>query len=174
MTFRLRVLVALTECLETITPENGYAFNLAPGADGHDQHVFRGRNRFGEDDPDELLSILEPPIPLEAFTNNAVDNTDSNSEWELLVQGFVPDDKVHPTDQAHVFMGAVKKRLRQEMRRLKPDGSRDPDILGLADDEEGEVLKITIGQGVARPPDETSDRAFFWLLVKLQLAEIEV
>lgn len=166
MSFRLDVLKALTAALEDITPVNGFHHDFSQ--DDGVPKVFRGRNVLGEDDPDWVLTILEPPIPLEAFINRSADNPYTHSNWELLIQGFVPDnlDEVHPTDPAHLVMEEVKKRLVQEKQRFLP-GTRQPDILGMA----GHVVNITVGQGVVRPSDESSSRAFFWLLVTLQLVE---
>lgn len=181
MSFRLQVQKNLTACLEEISPELGVdwwedigdPFDLRPGAQGHEHCVFRGRNRFGESDPDELLSILEPPIPLEGFINRAADNTNSNADWELLIQGFCIGDDFHATDRAQQFLEATKKKLRAEMRRQIPGQQGDLNILGLGVgvDPRGSIDKMTIGQGVCRPPDESSERSFFWLLLKLQVVE---
>ena len=152
--FRLRVLDALTAALESITPANGYEHDLT-GA------VFRGRDVFDENDPLPMISILEPVQ--QAETQMGPDGTPaSKGPWQLLIQGFVQDDRLHPTDPAHFLMADVKKALGEERLR-----GRGFDILGM----EGKVTDLIIGQGIVRPPDDISGKAYFWLFVYLNLAE---
>lgn len=152
--FRLRVLKALTTCLEGITPANGYTHDLSG-------KVFRGRDIFGEDDPLPLVCILEaieekPQVP----TPQA--GVHSTGPWELQIQGFVQDDYYNPTDPAHHLMAEVKKRLVEERTR-----DRGNDILGMG----GKVKDISISHGVVRPADEVSAKAYFWLRISLGLVE---
>jgi hypothetical protein len=158
---RLRILKALTNALLEITPANGYRFDLGPDAKWKRGKVFRGRLSFGEKDPLPMVSILEVPIPLEQIPE-APDNPARKGPWELIVQGFVQDDPENPTDPAQHLMAAVVKRLAIEKKR-----NRDFDILGMGDD----VINLTLGVGVTRPPDDISSKAYFWLPIRLTVAE---
>lgn len=149
--FRLRVLKALSAALEEVEFEGGTMVGKS----------FRGRVVYGDDDPLPMLSVLEPPIPLDVLFSKG-DNTHSTGPWELLVQGFVKDDPQNPTDPAHHLMATTKARLVQEKRR-----DRGKNILGM----EGRVVEMFIGQGSVRPADDISHRAFFWLTLTLRLAE---
>lgn len=154
MPFRLRVLKALSACLETVNPPNGYQFDMRG-------RVFRGRIRYGDNDPIPMISILEAPIPLDVVQSRGA-NSSSTGVWELLVQGFVPDDSVNPTDPAHHLMAEVKSVLAKEKIR-----DRGHNMLGLS----GRVVEMEIGQGSVRPPDEATDKAFFWLTLSLRIGE---
>lgn len=155
---RLRILKVMTDALKEITIANGYRTDP-------EGRVYRGRVIFGDDDDLPLLSILEVPIPEEQIA--APENSSfSNGVWELMVQGFVPDDPENPTDPAHVFMADVKQRLAQERRRAR-DFDTDEGIFGMG----RFVTGINIGAGVVRPPDEISATAYFWLTVTLDVVE---
>lgn len=152
ISFRLRVMKALTVQFEKINPTNGYEHDMRG-------KVFRGRIRYGdEDDPIPMISILEAPIPQEV--NNGSDA--STGDWELLIQGFVEDDKENPTDPAHDLMAEAKKILTETKVEY-----RGTNILGM----QNRVFEMNIGQGAVRPPDDASDKAFFWLTLRLKLAE---
>jgi hypothetical protein len=155
---RLRVLMAMTTALSEISPGEGYAHDLRG-------RVFRGRRVFGTTDPVPMISILEAPIPLDQLPNPA-DGTDQKGQWELVVQGFVDDDRLNPTDPAHLLMAEVKQRLAQEKAKANWDRPEDG-IFGLGRD----VTDMYIGAGVVRPPDELSEKAFFWLQVTLAIVE---
>lgn len=152
--FRLRVLRALTACIETVNPDNGYYHDLRG-------KVFRGRVRFGSDDPLPMVSILEAPIPQDVISGRG-ENTGTTGEWELLVQGFADDDRANPSDPAHHMMAEVKAVLAKEKRR-----DRGNNMLGLR----GRVLEMSVGQGSVRPPEDPSSEAFFWLTLRLRIAE---
>lgn len=152
--FRLRVLKALTEALEGINPDNGYQHDLRGS-------VYRGRDLFTEDDQVPMVSILEAPKDL-AQIPAPVGGSVNTGGWELLVQGFVEDDFVNPTDPAHYLMAEVKKCLTAERIREK-----QYNILGMG----GKITEITLSPGVVRPPDEVSGKAYFWLRVTLTLVE---
>lgn len=149
--FRLRVLKALTEALEEVE----FLGETMAGKS------FRGRLVYGDDEVLPMFSILEPPIPLDVLFSKG-DKALSTGLWELLIQGFVPDDHENPTDPAHHLMALTKARLVQEKRRDK--GSN---ILGM----KGRVVEMFIGQGSVRPADEVSARAYFWLTLTLRLVE---
>lgn len=155
---RLRVLKALTAALEEIDGTNGYQHDLSG-------RVFRGRRVFGVSDPIPMISILEAPIPLDQLPNPA-DSSDQKGQWELVVQGFVKDDHENPTDPAHALMAEVKTRLALEKRKADWDRP-EQGIFGLGRD----VTEMYIGAGVVRPPDEVSEKAYFWLQVTLAIVE---
>jgi hypothetical protein len=154
---RVRILEALRNDLASIstgTPDR-YFFDLDPAS------VFVGRNIFGEKDPLPMLSILEVPIPLDQIVPPP-DSSYSNGTWELLIQGFVKDDKEHPTRPAHRLMADVKKKLALTKRQ-----NRNYNIWGMGN----HVTDLRIGAGVVRPPDEVSAKAYFWLNLSLDIVE---
>lgn len=173
--FRLRVLKAITASLKTITPANGYQHDLADKTE-HGvamARAFRGRQQFGDGDPLPMVSVLEHPRALDALL--APDGgQDRLGEWDLLVQGFVKDDKENPTDPAHRLVADVIACLAKEGKRRKPSldgGSGEPDILGLGGIMPC-VTKLAIGSPVVRPADGVnSSQAFFWFTLTLTLAE---
>jgi len=152
--FRLRLLKNLTAVLEEITPQNGYVHDLR-------DHVFRGRATFGDKDPLPMISILEPVEESEQHTL-AHASPYGQGPWVLLLQGFARDDFTNPTDPAHRLMAEVKQRLTQERVR-----DRAYDILGM----QGKIMELKLSHGVVRPPDELSDKAYFWLRITLMVVE---
>lgn len=152
--FRLRVLKALTAALEEITTVNGYRHDLT-GC------VFRGRDTFGDKDPLPLISILEA-IEEKAQIPSPEASPVTKGPWELLIQGWVEDGYNNPSDPAHFLLADVKRRLIQERVR-----ERQYNILGM----EGKVVELRISQGVVRPPDEVSSKAYFWLRLTLIMVE---
>lgn len=160
--FRLRVLKALTAKLEGITIADGYKHDLATS-------VFRGRDWFGVGDPIPMLSILEQPLQPE----QSVRGDRSTGDWELMLQGWVDDDAIHPTDPAHHLMGDAKKALALARDELAANG-RAPNVLGMGPGRGGgnEVTRLSFGAGVVRPPETfVSAKAHFWLTVTIGLAE---
>ena len=152
---RIRILDALAAELEGISIANGYIHDLPPGA------VVWGKAIFGDKDPLPMISILEVPIPLDQVTPPP-DSPYSSGAWELLIQGFVKDDKDKPTRPAHRLMADVKKRLALVKRKNK-----DFNLLDLGK----HVIGMRIGAGVVRPPDEVSAKAYFWLNLTLDIVE---
>lgn len=173
--FRLRVLMALSDCLKTITPANGYQFDLSDeqindnGETGTRPRVVRGRDLFGDTDPLPMVAILELNEALDQQTSQG-DNPVIDGPWDILIQGFVQDDKNNPTDPAHILMGEVKDVLGKEKYRTKP-GSRQPDYLGLGDRKVNSITGFAVGPGSVRPPDDLSAKAFFYLVLSLKITE---
>lgn len=171
--FRLRVLMRLSECLESVTVANGYKHDLTGNA-------HRGRILFGENDVLPLVSILEMPVPEDQLFPDGPAAV-STGEWKLLIQGFVDDDRKAPTDPAHRLMADVRKRLQLESKRVSPNSPDTPDPLGMGpataqrdkDKSLGNVVNaIHVGGGVVRPPEGgISDKAYFWLAVTLKITE---
>lgn len=155
---RLEVQKRLSDCIGSISVAGGYKHDLLG-------HVFRGRAVFGDETELPAVSILEAPIPLDQLPS-AKDNPAQAGPWELVIQGWVEDNKQNPTDPAHVLLADVKKRLAIERKKLSWDEPEDG-ILGLG----RTVTAMYIGPGVVRPPDEISAKAYFWLTVTLDIAE---
>lgn len=155
---RLEIQRRLTTLLSQITVTNGYHIDIGT-------NVFRGRGVFGDETPLPALSILEVPIPLDQLRPPEGAPVTSGG-WELVVQGWVKDDKANPTDPAHILLADVKKCLAGEMKKVNWDKPEDG-IFGLG----RSVTKLYIGAGVVRPPEEVSAKAYFWLTITLDLAE---
>lgn len=161
--FRLKALKKLTECIQRVTPANGYTNDLSDA-------VFRGRLAYGDDEVIPMVSLIEPPLAIESLKAQA-DNISRNGDWDILVQGWVEDDRENPTDPAYLLAAEVTMELAVEKQRKR---GRTPDILGLGagfGDEPNGITGMTIGAPVVRPPDETSARACFYILLTLQIAE---
>lgn len=154
---RLELLIRLTEALKSINyvSSDGRAYDMR-------EAVYRGRVHFGDDDPLPMFSILEVPLQDEGLMASR-DGTAVKQSYDLVIQGFVPDDHDNPTDPAHYALAAVKSRLVDERRRANDDDG----ILGM----EGYVDGLSFNAGVVRPPDETSAVAHFWLTVYVELVE---
>ncbi len=174
---RLRTLMNLTDLIKTVTTENGFQHDLADFDDNgvSRSRVFRGRVLFGADDPLPMVAILENPHANLDAAESPRGSQVQGLPWDLLIQGFVEDDKENPTDPAHLLMADVKLVLVRERAKLQRQGTApitaagrtNPNLLGM----NGVVDDIQIGGGVVRPPDETSAKAMFWLPVALQMVE---
>lgn len=156
---RLNVMIALCDLLKTLTPANDWPYDLS-------QAVFRGRSKFDENDPDVMVSILEAPKPdygLSAGENGG----QRKEEWNLLLQGWCPDDPVNPTDNAHEMMWAVEQLLNKVIAVDSRSGNpKYPPVYMLG----GLIVSFAFGPGVVRPATEgISNRAFFYLPVRVGL-----
>lgn len=174
--FRLKVLMNMTESFESISRSAGYNFDMA-------ENVIRGRNRFGPNDPLPLISILEPPVqPDEIPTPNEIGIFAGN--WQILVQGFLPDDFKNPTDMGYYLLADVKRILGEERTRYVPNAAQQSDRFrnpfgmgryreGLDSERKANWIEsLNFGVGVVRPADEVvSDKAYFWLPVTLKIYE---
>lgn len=156
---RLQATLNMTNVLKTITPANGYVSDIG-------QNVYRGRLYYGAESPVPMLAVLEVPIPLDQSMPKAPTGV-STGPWELMIQGWVDDDKNNPTDPAHVLLADVKKCLVAERARGYDWERPEDGIFGLG----RIVTDLYIGAGVVRPPEEISAKAYFWLTVTLDLAE---
>lgn len=161
--FRLILQETLTEVFKTIKVANGYETDLADNA------IFRGRVKFGQDDPIPSLTMFEPPVnedvPFFAGRNTTT-GKERLTNYSLIVQGFIKDGDPHPTDPAYVFSADVTKALATARSRTGPN-KRSPDPFG-----HGEIInKVTIFPPIVRPSDDISASAYFWMLVTFELAE---
>tara|TARA_Y100000593_G_scaffold83521_2_gene157511 strand:- start:15057 stop:15575 length:519 start_codon:yes stop_codon:yes gene_type:complete len=156
---RLETQKRLTAILETVSFDyDGTTYDL-------DGDVHRGRLYYGDETPVPSISILEVPIPLDQLPPPD-GSVASSGGYELMIQGWAPDDRDNPTDPAHFFMAEVKKALAIERKKAHWDRPEDG-ILGLG----RRVDNLYIGAGVVRPPDEVSSKAYFWLTITLELVE---
>jgi hypothetical protein len=159
---KLRIMDALTAILQEITIANGYKHDLG-------ESVFRGRAIFGQNDPIPMVSILDVPIPLEPVVTPE-GGSESKGGWEIVLQGFVKDDKVNPTDPGHFLMADVKQRLALEKKKeadFELFELDTPETIGMGQ----HVVKLEMSSGIVRPPDEVSAKAYFWLTLTLTIVE---
>lgn len=170
--FKLRAMRALTDILKSITPDEGYVYDLSDFVDDDGvtvERVYRGRDTFGEGDPLPMVSILEGVNPGDDVAEPPIGTTTGEHWWEVLVQGWLPDDQAHPTDPAYLLLADVRRRLALEKLR-KIAGTHQPDPLGLGFGK-NRVMDFRIGAGVVRPPDRLSDKAWFWLSLGLRVVD---
>ena len=163
--FRLRVMKALTSLIEAVEVEmiddQGLPVTNLVG------RVFRGREQYGDNDPLPMISILEPPLAIEPIESQP-DNPNASVGWDILIQGWVLDDKTHPCDPAYIFSALVRQALARHKKQ--GEGKRGPD----GKDYLGEGLRVQnlrIGAPVVRPADFPSTNACFYLLITLQIVE---
>jgi hypothetical protein len=160
--FRLAILRRLTTLLAAIAPADGYTFSLGAAEDAPEGRVFRGRAAYGENDPLPMVSMIEDPRNLEQDMAPGR-SPSSQGDWNLLIQGFLEDEVLHPTDPAYFLLADVKRalvRARAQKRNILGFGGKSPCI-----------ADIRLGAGVVRPPDEISAKTYFWLPVTLELVE---
>lgn len=155
---RLEIQKRMSALLGSISTDNGYKTDL-------NGQVYRGRMFFGDETPLPSLSILEPPIPMDQLPPPSTSPSQSGP-WELIIQGFIKDDRENPTDPAHVLMADVKRCLAAERQKANWDRPEEG-IFGLG----RHVLNLYIGTGVVRPPDDVSAVAYFWVSIMLDLSE---
>src|SRR5690625_7350680 len=109
--FRLRVMKALSAALEEINPDNGYMHDLRG-------RVFRGRDVFGDSDPIPMVPILEAIEGKERLQAPSA-GTEAAGPGELLIQGGLDDDLIHPTDPAYFLIAGVQLRLMEARVRAQ-------------------------------------------------------
>lgn len=148
---RFKLIDTLSKHLGGVNPENDYYYDVK-------DKVFYGRAIFGSESIVPFLSILEPAKPADLAAAGE-DKTRRNVRMDLMVQGFVPDDKVNPLRPAYEMMAEVELRLSELISTTegRPDFKDSYRLANLAND-------VLIGQGVARPPTEkVSPTAFFYI-----------
>lgn len=170
--FKLRAMYALTDIIKEVTPANGYRFDMADFVDGDGvtvPRVYRGRAWFGDSDPIPMVSILEGANPFDITEEAPMDTAAAEYDWNLSVQVFVDDDKLHPTDPAYLLLDDIRKRLVLERRRKMP-GTHQPDPLGLGAGK-SRIYDLRVRPGVVRPADDISSKAYGWLTVTLRIVD---
>jgi hypothetical protein len=154
---RLAIQKQLSSYLSTeVTVANGYQHTLTDA-------VFRGRFWFGDDDPLPMISILETLNPDREPVRVGNARGVQKDDWILLVQGWAREEFDNPTDSAHALMVDVKKALGKLRKQVY-----DTALKGTAFEE---VVELALEPGTVRPPDQLSERAFFWLRIVLTVTE---
>lgn len=155
---RLKLIKAICDYLKTeVTEANGYNFTLAM--------VRRDKRNFGKEMKLPGLAVLENfnPDRLPESIGQFV-NAKHKYDQVYLLNGWADDTKLGPdddeTDAAHRLMGDVKKALGKLVTPRNQTGIFD----GLAN-------TLSIEPGVVRPPDEQSDKAYFWMRIRLEVVE---
>lgn len=152
-TRQLRILKGLTAHLEGVTPINGYDFDLTG-------RVYRGKARFGAEEPVPFVSILESmrpdPRPMEAGN----ERLNREERWELLIQGWLKENREYPTDDLYLLKGAVEKRLSEI---VAVDGQGNPVSPRHVYRLGGLIAGLRIGPGVVRAatPQVGGTEAFY-------------
>lgn len=133
--FRLRVQKKVCDQIKTVTPDNGYNHDLSDYLDEDDatitkERVFRGVERFDDEiHPRPMVAVIEHPRNTDLLLSGS-GGGDSVGKYQLMVQGFVVDNDLHPTDAAHklcaeVVQALVKARVQYDMFGM---GDREPMI----------------------------------------------
>lgn len=161
---QLAILKAIVTHLQGITAANDYTFDLSDA-------VFRGRPLYGDDVPEEMLSVVEL-LQGDVTTDVAGEESIERSEtWILLVQGITKNDIDNPTDQTYLLKAAVEHRLARAIQRNRYGDPEFPSeyYFGLASLKV--ITRITIGPGIVSPPRQgVSNKAFFYLPLGIGLA----
>lgn len=157
-TKRLALVKALCDYLKSeITVANGYNFDLAM--------VRRDKRSFGKEMKMPGIAVLENfnPDRLPETIGGTV-GTKHKYDQIYLLNGWADnsgnDVDADDTDQAHMLMGDVKMALGKLLTRRNQDG-----FFG------GLATTLSIEPGVVRPPDEQSEKAYFWMRVRMELVE---
>lgn len=157
---RLLVIQRLQAQLETITPANGYPFDLTG-------KVFRGRILLGADiKPLPAVSMIEASRP-DAATQFTGDWSEIRREgWTILIQGLTEEDMLNPTDNAYHLEAAVEKCLAKILEVDRKGDPVDPVLFNLG----GLITSLEIAPPVVRPPeDKVSSTGFFFLPIRVGL-----
>lgn len=132
--------------------------------------LFRGRATFGDNDPDLCGSLLEDPREFPVQQSSTEQGRGRKSEWRLLLQGWVTDDRLNPTDPAHQLAADYQRGMGAIRDAVRTDGFAESNPLS-PQRKVNRVEGISIGAPIVRPPDDYSSRAYCWLPLTLTLIE---
>ena len=153
---QLTIMKRLTAQLQTITPANGYDYDLSAS-------VYRGKGTFGSDDAPPFLNIMETLRPDARPDFGGTEQLIRVERWELFIQGFAVQDDTNPTDNLYQLKAATEFCLSQ-LVVCTPEGSPVyPAAYRL-----GRIVNaITIGPGIVRAstPVQGGTTAFYLPLV---------
>ncbi len=156
---RLAVMKAVaTHLAGTVSVVNGYQHDLAG-------KVVRGRKFISADEALPMVSILENlnPDRLPTFAGESGGpNRQLKFDFNLLVQGWAKDDKNNPSAPVYNLMADVRKALNEISDHVNKPSSY---LLG------GLVNDMRMEAGTVRPPEQSTDLAFFWMHVVFSVTE---
>lgn len=163
-----KLLVALTGQIEGVNPD---WTDLPPAMAGEvcpfdlREQVYRGRLSFGDDVDPPFIALLEAPRQIDPNGGGEA-SLMQNENWTLLIQGFAPDDVIHPTDPAYLLLAWVQMRLAR-ITVEKSTGGRGgeyPNEWRLG----GLVADIKYQIPIVRPgKDDVSGTAYFYLPISV-------
>lgn len=177
---RLRIVEKLVALLEGINPTNSYLVHGDPAEPPLEKpfpidmrgHVFMGRLTVSTEEAEDAMSILENPRPLDA-SEAGWDRLQRQGDWILLLQGWPRDDIKNPSRPAYKLAALAEQRL---ARVVEVDSRGDPmypedHLLGLDAEGDPEIIRLSIGQSVVRPPQDSNSRlAMFYIPLVVSLA----
>lgn len=172
---RLRVLEKIVALLEGINPTNTYPHpedgDVAYPLDMRGK-VFIGRLTVSTDEAEDALSVLENPRPLDG-DEAGWDRLLRQGDWILLLQGWPRDNIKNPSAPAYKLAALAEHRLARIVQLDSRGDPMYPDDYLLGYDAEGdrEIVSLSIGQSVVRPPQDTNSRlAMFFVPLTIRLA----
>jgi len=151
---------ALSNLIEIgVTPPNS-AIDLT-------DRVFRGRVRYGHNEPTPMVSIMQAPN-IDIETNEAGKGRIRTAMKTYLIQGWVEDDFNNPTDPAHELLADVKKALSV----ILDMDSEHFMLQSYSSSGNGLISSMEMSTGLVRPPEASiSDKAYFWLPLNVTVVE---
>lgn len=170
---RLRTIKLLNAWLmQEVTIANGYKFTLTDA-------VFRGRAYTTDNDPLPHVAIVEAPNPDRdrrmAGTNDEAGEGAGHERWALLLTGHVKEDYLAPCDEAYELMADVKKAIAKLYRHETAEAGL---TINMGDGDTprayylgGLTSGMVLEPGTVRPPEQATDKAFFWMRVILKFTE---
>ena len=167
---KLAIMKALTVHLQGITPA-WVDFPLPDGWDPvvcpHDLSgsVYRGRLTFGDEIEAPFLALLEAPRQLDPNGAGSGDLL-SKEDWTLLIQGFVDNDEMNPTDPAYDLLAWVQMRLAQITTEATNGkrGGKYPNVWRLGNLQ----IDIRYQIPIVRPgKDDVSGTAYFYMPISV-------
>lgn len=166
----------LTTLLEgtSLTPVAGLTPALPATLEGV---VFRGRVLFGESDPNTMLTLLESPRQGDV-KYAGIEGEARLDGWPLLLQGYCPEDRMHPSDPIYSVADDIERRLSRIIDTNSSMGTpRYPEhyMLGAHPTITGETMITTFEYSapVIRPPmEKVSSKCFFYMFLQIGLARI--
>ena len=180
---RLRVIEKIVALLEGINPTNTYPiYDLTDPENPVEQQVaypldlrkkvFVGRLTVSTDEAEDALSVLENPRPLDA-DEAGWDRLLRAGDWILLLQGWPRDSIKKPSEAAYKLAALAEHRLSRIVQLDSRGEPMYPDDYLLGFDAEGdrEIVSLSIGQSVVRPPQDANSRlAMFFVPLTIRLA----
>ncbi len=178
---RLRILQKLVALLEGMNPTNMLELDLGdpngppetiPYPIDLRKKVFVGRLVISTDEAEDALSLLENPRPLDG-DEVGWDRLLRSGDWILLLQGWPRDNIRDPSIPAYKLAAMAEQRLARIVQLDSRGDPLYPDDYLLGKDAEGdpEIVSLSIGQSVVRPPQDANTRlAMFFVPLVVRLA----